>query len=477
MRARKYLPSCASPPHRGFSQLTRGRIDDINFDNVLGYEPAIPLARVKNDGRVLSLVTGQEPLVDDGASETPLIRLKRSLSAGVEDDEEILRSMARRKKNAPIEELIPKKCPMHGCNKEFKRPCDLTKHEKTHLRPFKCKLESCKYYKLGWPTEKELDRHWNDKHSSNPSMFRCNYHPCPYKSKRESNCKQHMEKAHGWVYVRQKTNGKKSNDGSVYGGNAHPHQSLSPVGPQLSYGAPTPPGEDQLRAQFNAFEYPVYPTDQDYMRVHGPIPLQLDDMDFEIATAPRQAPQPFVAYNNNAFADTADLMVRHEQQLYSSPPHHLPSPDPMQFSHKDMRGQMHVFESQHPNMVQPPQTHSAPYTPPQNHQASFSPTAENNAMLYTPTSMQDEDLGYGDATYKGAQMAGDFPLFPVGVKTTQALFAHHMSGPILPFSSQPSQELFPALVDPLQSAHNPIFDWQHAHQHAQQQQYQQRFRH
>ena len=39
-------------------------------------------------------------------------------------------------------------------------------------------------------------------------MFRCHYHPCPYESKRESNCKQHMEKAHGWAYVRSKNNGK-----------------------------------------------------------------------------------------------------------------------------------------------------------------------------------------------------------------------------------------------------------------------------
>ncbi len=39
-------------------------------------------------------------------------------------------------------------------------------------------------------------------------MYKCQYHPCPYESKRESNCKQHMEKAHGWAYVRSKNNGK-----------------------------------------------------------------------------------------------------------------------------------------------------------------------------------------------------------------------------------------------------------------------------
>lgn len=39
-------------------------------------------------------------------------------------------------------------------------------------------------------------------------MFKCQFRPCPYESKRESNCKQHMEKAHGWAYVRSKNNGK-----------------------------------------------------------------------------------------------------------------------------------------------------------------------------------------------------------------------------------------------------------------------------
>ena len=48
----------------------------------------------------------------------------------------------------------------------------------------------------------------NDKHSSAPAMFKCQFRPCPYESKRESNCKQHMEKAHDWTYVRSKNNGK-----------------------------------------------------------------------------------------------------------------------------------------------------------------------------------------------------------------------------------------------------------------------------
>ncbi|KAK8028448.1 hypothetical protein PG991_005504 [Apiospora marii] len=67
-------------------------------------------------------------------------------------------------------------------------------------RPWKCPILTCKYHEHGWPTEKELNRHVKDKHSSEPAMYECLYQPCPYKSKRQSNCKQHMEKAHGWKH-------------------------------------------------------------------------------------------------------------------------------------------------------------------------------------------------------------------------------------------------------------------------------------
>ncbi|KAI7787665.1 hypothetical protein LA080_015034 [Diaporthe eres] len=90
------------------------------------------------------------------------------------------------------------------CGKQYPRLCDLNKHLKAHTRPFKCPVEACKYHLLGWPTEKELDRHRNDKHSTEPRTYSCLYPPCTYTSKRESNCKQHMEKTHGWEYVRSR---------------------------------------------------------------------------------------------------------------------------------------------------------------------------------------------------------------------------------------------------------------------------------
>ncbi|KAK5116301.1 hypothetical protein LTR85_009273 [Meristemomyces frigidus] len=95
-------------------------------------------------------------------------------------------------------------CPL--CEKVFTRQCDLTKHTNTHVRPRECTQAGCKYEEYGFPTEKQRDRHVNDKHSAVPVLHHCLFTPCPYNSKRESNCKQHMEKAHGWAYARSKGN-------------------------------------------------------------------------------------------------------------------------------------------------------------------------------------------------------------------------------------------------------------------------------
>ncbi|KAK3053440.1 hypothetical protein LTR09_005609 [Extremus antarcticus] len=151
------------------------------------------------DGKTISIATDQVLSSEDVASGT----MKRSMDDIDVDEDDVLRSMARRKKNAKPE---IHECSL--CDKEFKRPCDLTKHLKTHERPWKCPDDKCKYHDHGWPTEKERDRHVNDKHSAAPSLYRCLFPPCPYTSKRESNCKQHMEKAHGWDYIRSKNNGK-----------------------------------------------------------------------------------------------------------------------------------------------------------------------------------------------------------------------------------------------------------------------------
>ncbi|KAJ5692647.1 Zinc finger C2H2 [Penicillium macrosclerotiorum] len=168
---------------------------------------------VDENGQEISLASGK-PYTAPPPEMTP--SFKRDLSFNEDLDEGVARSMARRKKNAPPMD-INQKCA--HCDKVFKRPCDMTKHEKTHSRPWKCIEPTCKYFTYGWPTEKERDRHINDKHSENPAVFRCHFQPCTYSSKRESNCKQHMEKAHGWLYIRSKNNAR---NGSKRGSSHQP---------------------------------------------------------------------------------------------------------------------------------------------------------------------------------------------------------------------------------------------------------------
>ncbi|KAL4918853.1 hypothetical protein BDW62DRAFT_58760 [Aspergillus aurantiobrunneus] len=173
---------------------------------------------VEKDGEAISLRTGK-PYEDH-----PIPSMKRSLSAA-SADEGAQRSMARRKKNAPPMN-INKKC--KDCDKVFARPCDLTKHEKSHSRPFKCPVGSCKYHTKGWATEKEAERHYNDKHSDAPRLYSCQFESCSYKSKRESNCKQHMEKTHGWVYMRSKNNGRTTKRGSTQESRSPSSSSVQP---------------------------------------------------------------------------------------------------------------------------------------------------------------------------------------------------------------------------------------------------------
>lgn len=213
-----YSPFDIPFPHLHISDLTRHSDEKITLRGGLSHNgrPA-ELVREKN-GEIIPLADGAEDAYTGFSSS------KRALSDDEEmDDEGVKRSMARRRKSDKPGDV------MHvcrDCKKEFKRPCDLTKHEKTHSRPWKCTEEKCKYYELGWPTEKERDRHVNDKHSAAPPQYKCLYPPCTYASKRESNCKQHMEKAHGWEYVRSKSNGRKK--GPTTGSERSPPTPLTP---------------------------------------------------------------------------------------------------------------------------------------------------------------------------------------------------------------------------------------------------------
>lgn len=164
--------------------------DEITLEGGLAETGSLAeLVRWKN-GEGISLRTGL-PYI-------PMAGMKRSASNMDSPNAEL---SARRKKGVeyPVQHLP---CGEPDCDKVFSRKCDLSKHEKTHSRPFKCSHKTCKYHDLGLPTEKELDRHMNDKHNERPKMFKCKF--CEFSTKRESNCKQHMEKKHDWVYQRSK---------------------------------------------------------------------------------------------------------------------------------------------------------------------------------------------------------------------------------------------------------------------------------
>lgn len=435
---------------------TLGRGEEIKlYGGIAENGRPAELVRIKNDGTAISMATGKEVDISDGP-----VQFKRSLSQQREDEEEIMRSMARRKKNASPEELAPKRCREPGCFKEFKRPCDLTKHEKTHSRPWKCPFATCKYHEFGWPTEKEMDRHVNDKHSDKPAMFECQFKPCPYKSKRESNCKQHMEKAHGWTYVRTKTNGKKP--GSVHS----PDNTKTPTSvqqtpplanastPSDAYSVPTPP-QDGHAPQAFANDFPMYQPDADWMAAtYG---LQSENMDGMDASLEQMSPSSAASYEQYAPYQNGSQFIT-DEDIYAAtarlPPQQLPTPDGSLLYNK-MMPQQHMIHQAAPAQPQPQhyqqphpaqmqsfntaQQFHAPQAPQPQPQPHFSPNAQHNTMLYTPPNNVDD--GY-EETFNGVDGA-DFQLFPANVAkgNSQALFGDIPSAD-LGFSQVSQPEIF-----------------------------------
>ncbi|KAL2154162.1 hypothetical protein VTH82DRAFT_2838 [Thermothelomyces myriococcoides] len=391
------------------------------------------LVRVKKNGKMISMATGEpiEKLEEEGDG---TVRFKRSASEELRDEEEIMRSMARRKKNATPEELAPKRCREAGCNKEFKRPCDLTKHEKTHSRPWKCPVPTCKYHEYGWPTEKEMDRHHNDKHAASPPMFECLYKPCPYKSKRESNCKQHMEKAHGWTYIRTKTNGKKNANANANANNsAHPTpqlQNISTPSSEQSVGVATPPDTWGQVYGNTSLDFPAYiPNDADFNMIPQEISL-----DFSPIDNPTPSTDSGVDHNS-AYQDIGADFTLYDD-IYSARVQ-LPTPPPIQTN---------LYPKQLPQQFDPFTAADLGQPQPQPQPAQLSPTGQGNAMLYTPESLADEGFDeHGDfATMANAVNGGDFILFPNGGTSKpmfhEPLFATTEATSLAATHAQPSSQ-------------------------------------
>ncbi|KAF2099601.1 hypothetical protein NA57DRAFT_55555 [Rhizodiscina lignyota] len=232
--------------------------EELTIEGGLSYDGKPAQLVRKKDGKTIPIASPEE--VEAIEKTSPL---KRAFSEEDLDGDDATRSMARRRKSDRPGDVI------HSCNecgKDFKRPCDLTKHEKTHLRPWKCPEESCKYHVDGWPTEKECERHVNDRHNAAPTMYKCNFSPCTYTSKRESNCKQHMEKSHGYTYVRSKNNGRNKTNRTSEGSSGTPATPLTPfINTPASALMSTPatpfaPSPALPNFDFNNYHNPIQPS-------------------------------------------------------------------------------------------------------------------------------------------------------------------------------------------------------------------------
>lgn len=265
----------------------------------------------------------------------------RELSA--EDLNDTMKAMMRSRARDSLF-VAPIVCKEPGCSKEFKRPCDLTKHEKTHSRPWKCPIPTCKYREYGWPTEKELDRHWKDKHEEAPATYECLFKPCPYKSKRESNCKQHMEKAHGWTYVRTKANGKAHQSATNMPSSPYQPPVFTPYPdnnrpPWSAEGAPFVPPDNMPVVQpynFNTHEDDLIFQTLDFSPDNSP--ALLSQRDFALPP-PDEMLLPPLAPNNEAplkLPSVAELEGSIDRTLW--PDGYIPCSDLSNFTDKRTRG-------------------------------------------------------------------------------------------------------------------------------------------
>ncbi|KAI1345181.1 hypothetical protein F5Y15DRAFT_19668 [Xylariaceae sp. FL0016] len=415
------------PPYLGFPPTATNmliRTDEVKMVGGLSTSgrPA-ELVRVKKNGKTYSIATGK-PVED--IDEEP-IRFKRSMSQQAEDDEEIMRSMARRKKNASPEELAPKKCPHPSCNKEFKRPCDLTKHEKTHSRPWKCPYEKCKFHEYGWPTEKEMTRHVNDKHLAAPAMYECEFKPCPYKSKRESNCKQHMEKAHGWTYHRTKAPKK----GSKPGSSVHPTPQINNLPTPSSEHTDvimTPPEDNLFTGYNNDIAFPAYPSAEEFNA--GLFEQQPFDGDITLDFSPVDNGTPSTDAGQFNYQELSPEFTGQFEDIYGA---HARIPTPTHTMFNKMMPETNFANFTTSADVCPPL--SAPH---------ISPGGHGNTTLFTPTSMIDVDEGFDDFPANNIG-ENDFLLFPPNNMNKSADFDPSLFG--LPPSmaggfTQPSSQDF-----------------------------------
>lgn len=272
-------------------------------------------------------------------------------------------------------------------------------------------------------------------------MYKCQYSPCTYESKRESNCKQHMEKAHGWQYVRSKNNGKTG---------TKPQTWKTPPTPQTStpgsyiFDAPTPEFHDgpafyetspihtateSLNGSMASSEF-LGPYTRDTL-------TSLNDT-FGTFDAPfiwgdqhdHIGSENISDYPASSYSPSWDAAIPEPAPLPSSFEASLNPQDdePIFGSNFDWSNMDHDVTSLNIQLITPAtsvHTHpvgafsrnpSVSHDGPSGFQVpSFSPGAQGDAMLYSPYSMQSNDLsvdeGFVDLNQDTLKPTQDFPLF------------------------------------------------------------------
>ncbi|KAK2741753.1 copper-binding transcription factor [Myotisia sp. PD_48] len=400
----------------------------------------VELVRRKKD-QAISLATGKP--YEEPKPESPTLKRARSMET---TDDSVVRSMARRKKDEPPLN-INEKC--KNCDKVFRRPCDLTKHEKTHSRPWKCPEQGCKYNKIGWPTEKEMTRHMNDKHSTAPPLYKCQFTPCTYQSKRESNCKQHMEKAHGWQYVRTKNNARclpESNSASPQTPDmSTPHSGMMEIPTPVSAPAPspytppsdTPPSHTKFvsngaESLYRQDDFGISPLPDD-MKLFPELTSPTMDcessyfqpMDPNLYFASLQASDPndySLPIDMMAFTSTHSSTISvSEPGTYMAPSPSDPAVSPLDFDvNWDTLGNDYTVMNKH--TTSPTLSNSLQGTKPgvdflclplsdyNQKQPPYSPGGQGNIMLYSPSASDIDEGFYEDYDY-GEKPDGDFTLY------------------------------------------------------------------
>jgi hypothetical protein len=212
-----------------------------------------------------------------------------------------------------------------------------------------------------------------------------------------------MEKAHGWTYVRTKTNGKKSGS-SVNGNSAHPTPQLQNIptpSSDVSMGVATPPDDWSGVYGNNNLDFPTYvPNDADFSLIPQELTLDCSPID-----NPTPSTDSGMDYHNSAYQDIGTDFTLYED-IYGARVQ-LPTPPPLQTNMylKDVAQQFMPFLATEPCQPQQP--------------AQLSPIGQGNAMLFTPNSLAELDEGFDDehgdfAAIANAVNGGDFILFPNG---------------------------------------------------------------